>query len=47
MWSLCTKFGKDEIVAHCYILEIELKMNNNRYGVNIISLIPSPLVGEG
>ena len=42
-----SKLTVGAVVNYCYIFGIQPKMNYNRYGVNIISLIPSPLVGEG
>jgi hypothetical protein len=37
---------KNPKAAICSVSGINLKMNNNLYDVDIISLIPSPPVGE-
>jgi hypothetical protein len=33
--------------ANCDLSGIELKMHKDLYGIDIMSLIPSPLVGKG
>ena len=41
-------FQHQELIDNiCYLSAIKVKINNNLYGPDIISLIPSPLVGEG